>query len=291
MPPFRVNAKSAQVWPHPLVRRNDSGQGPCVPDSTCRHTRRAAVRLLSGCALAVPAALRSQAAGAIKGWCRRDPIVKIGDMTVDIALFSNPEMDELATGPAQLVISVPVGIPTRFVASDPGFGHRGYDVRFSEVRELIATDRSVAIQVEAYVPASDSEVGPLPLLVELTPLGGGLPAPDQAEGWANEWVILRSNLTMSDFEAPPPPDGSGDPPPPPPPDESGDPPPPPPPDESGDPTPPPPAPNESGDAQRPPSLSEQSAGGTPTHRRGQKAREKHRKGHRKKKGRGRKNSR
>ena len=80
---------------------------------TCCHTRRAAVRLLSVCALAAPAALRSGAARAIKGWCRRDPIVKIGDVTAHVVLSSYAEMNELATGPSQLVITVPKGVPTQ----------------------------------------------------------------------------------------------------------------------------------------------------------------------------------
>ena len=64
--------------------------------SACCHTRRAAVRLLAVCALAAPAALRSGAARAIRGWCRRDPIVKIGDVTAHIVLSSYAEMNELS---------------------------------------------------------------------------------------------------------------------------------------------------------------------------------------------------
>ena len=60
-----------------------------------------------------PAALRSGAARAIKGWCRRDPIVKIGDVTAHVVLSSYAEMDELATGASQLVITVPAGVPTQ----------------------------------------------------------------------------------------------------------------------------------------------------------------------------------
>ena len=164
---------------------------------TCGHTRRAAIRLLSVCALAAPAALRSQSARAIKGWCRRDPIVKIGDLTVDIVLSSYSDMNEQATGPTQLVITVPPGIPTRFVADDPGFGRHGYDVRFVESRELIADDRSVDVQVEAYTPAANPPEGPLPILLKVTALGDGRPASGETEGLANEWVILRANSRCS----------------------------------------------------------------------------------------------
>ena len=50
---------------------------------------------------------------------------------------------------------------------------------------------------------SDGGEGPLPILVTFTPLGDDRPAPGQAEGWANEWVTLRSNLAAIDFKTPP----------------------------------------------------------------------------------------
>ena len=170
---------------------------------TCGHTRRAAMRLFSVCALAAPAALRSRAARAIMGWCRRDPIVMIGDVTAHVVLSSYAEMNELATGPSQLVITVPEGVPTRFVAYDPGFGHFGYDVRFLESRDLIADDRSVEVQVEARAPAANPPEGPLPLFVTFTALGNARPDSDQAEGRANEWLLLRTNLAVRDFAPPP----------------------------------------------------------------------------------------
>ena len=171
--------------------------------SACCHTRRAAVRLLAVCALTAPAALRSEAARAIRGWCRRDPIVKIGDVTAHVVLSSYDEMNELATGASQLVITVPEGVPTRFVACDPGFGHLGYDLRFVESRELIASDGSIEVQVEAFAPAANPPDAPLPLWLTFTALGHGRPASDQAEGQANEWLLLRANLAVRDFAPPP----------------------------------------------------------------------------------------
>ena len=202
---FRENAKPPQSWSHPAHENEEeprwartvmTGSAPC-------HTRRAAVRLLSVCALAAPAALRSGSARAIKGWCRRDPIVMIGDVTAHVVLSSYAEMNELATGPSQLVITVPEGVPTRFVAYDPGFGHFGYDVRFVESPDLIANAGSIEVQVNAHAPAATPSEGPLPLFVTFTSLGHGRPASDQAEGQANEWVLLRANLAMRDFAPPP----------------------------------------------------------------------------------------
>src|SRR5215213_1186248 len=205
MPLLRENAASAQAWPHPAHEQEAERRGTrtVMGGSACCHTRRAAIRLLSSCAVAAPAALRSGAARAIKGWCRRDPIVKIGDVTAHVVLSSYAEMDELATGASQLVITVPEGVPTRFVACDPGFGHLGYDVRFVESRDLIADDRSIEVQVEAHAPAANPSEGPLPLLLAFTALGRGRPASNQAEGQANEWLLLRANLAVRDFALPP----------------------------------------------------------------------------------------
>ena len=203
MPTFRENAQPVQTWPHPANEEVPPLPRTVVHGVTSCHTRRAAVRLLSVGALAAPAALRSGAARAIKGWCRRDPIVKIGDVTAHIVLSSYAEMDELATGASRLVITVPEGVPTRFLASDPGFGHLGYDVRFVESRDLIAKDGSIEVQVEAHTPATNPPEGPLPLLLAFTALGHGRPASQQAEGQANAWLLLRANLAVRDFAPPP----------------------------------------------------------------------------------------
>ena len=202
MTTFRTNAEPAQAWSHPATEEERHATRTVIGGSGCCHTRRAAVRLLAVCALAAPAALRSEAARAIKGWCRRDPIVKIGDVTAHIVLSSHDEMNELATGASQLVITVPEGVPTRFVACDPGFGHLGYDVRFVESRELIANDGSIEVQVEAFAPAANPPDAPLPLWLTFTALGHGRPASDQAEGQANEWLLLRANLAVRDFAPP-----------------------------------------------------------------------------------------
>jgi hypothetical protein len=167
------------------------------------------VRFLWLCALAVPVASQSPAARAISGWCRRDPIVKIGDLTARVVLSSSSAMDDLATGPTKVVFTVPAGTPTEFVATDPGFGHHGYDVRFVESPELMATDQLVEAQVEIYAPAKNPPDGPLPLLVTFTPLGNGLPISEESQGLANQWVFHRSNLSVRDFTAPSPSPGDG----------------------------------------------------------------------------------
>lgn len=195
------------------VTARTPSRGPAVSGvagGTRCASRRAAVRLLAGGALAAPAALRPPGAGAIKGWCRRDPVVQIGERTVQIVLRSDAAMHTLATGPTQLVVTVPAGAATRFLADDPGFGHHGYDVRFTESRAFVAAGGALDVQVEAYAPATDPAGGPLPVVLEFTPRGGGPPAGSRAAGRANEWVRLRATLPAPDLPAPddpPPADG------------------------------------------------------------------------------------
>lgn len=190
---FPGDASSRQALPPARGGKGSPVAGPAA--ASARHlTRRAAVGLLAAGAVAVPAALRAPSALAVKGWCKQDPIVKIGDLTVQIVLSSEAAMHGRATGPTQIVIQVPAGVRARFVADDPGFGHHGYDVRFTESPDLIADTRSVGIVIDALVPAADPPGGPLPLVLECFPLGSGPRVAQRAEGVANAWVRLQATF-------------------------------------------------------------------------------------------------
>lgn len=195
MSPFHDHAGPSHHRRHSTHEDNRRASSRVAPGATpFRLGRRAAVRLLAGGALAIPAALQAPSSLAIKGWCRRDPIVKIGDLTVQLILSSDAAIHSRATGPTQIVVQVPPGIATEFVADDPGFGRFGYDVRFIESHELVAGSRFVGVVLDAYVPAADAPEGPLPLVLECYPRGDGEPVVDRAEGLANEWVSLRASL-------------------------------------------------------------------------------------------------
>ncbi|HYN88701.1 MAG TPA: hypothetical protein VER55_09230 [Ardenticatenaceae bacterium] len=161
-------------------------------DSPCRHPRRDAVRLLGLAALTLPAALRPSAAYALRGWCRLDPIVMIDGQLASIFVASYLEMQLLATGKTQVIVTVPPGVRSQLVATDVGFGLHGYDVRFAESGELTATHDGLDIQIEVVVPARDAREGPLPVTVDFIPIGFGRLTPGSAEGLANTWVILRA---------------------------------------------------------------------------------------------------
>jgi hypothetical protein len=140
--------------------------------------------------------LHPRDARATHGWCQQDPIVKIDGQTADIFLSSHLEMLTLASGPAKIVVTVPTGISTRLVATDPGFGGNGYDVRFAESDRLTDNPNVLQVRIKVYAPALDDLTGVLPLTlplrVKFTPRGNGRLVAGEATGEANSWVTLRT---------------------------------------------------------------------------------------------------
>jgi hypothetical protein len=156
-----------------------------------RLSRRRAVHLLGTAALAAVAAARSAGeAGAARSWCRTDPVVKIDGRVADVFLSSDRKLRRAATGPAELVLALPPGVPGRLLAVDRGFGGHGYVVTFVEDAALARGDGGFAVRVDAYVPSAD---GSLPLVVDFAPRSSGLAAA-RGRGRVNtRWVSLRTS--------------------------------------------------------------------------------------------------
>jgi hypothetical protein len=150
--------------------------------------RRGALKFFAGGALAlVPAAVRSEPAAAGRTWCRLDPVVKIDGKTADIWLSSYQELNQAATGPTKIVISMPTGIQGSVLATDRGFGGLGYDIRF-ETTSTLSSSGSIKVKIAVYTPSSNST---LPLKVEFTPRSSGL-ASGSASGYVNQTIIVRT---------------------------------------------------------------------------------------------------
>src|SRR5687768_1966936 len=126
-------------------------------------------------------------ASATKGWCRTDPVVLIGGQVADIFVSGPLTAPLLVTGPNQVIVSVPVGVPAHLVLADLGFG-RGTLVEFRESHALRVTDEGVEVRIDVYVPATDSA---MPVRVEFAPHVIGILWPSQVEGTANSWVTLN----------------------------------------------------------------------------------------------------
>ena len=139
-------------------------------------------------ALAPVVAARRVDAG--RAWCRTDPVVSIAGDVADIFTSAPLTAPLLVTGPTEIVVTVPEGVPAAVVLTDLGFG-KGEVISFQESSKLRATDRGVEVLIKVRVPATDDT---MPVRVEFAPRIIGILWPASAEGTANSWVVLRTEL-------------------------------------------------------------------------------------------------
>lgn len=155
-----------------------------------RYTRRDALRIFGGSALALAATLKLDDAGASRAWCRTDPIIKVNGQLAHIYVSGPVNAPLLVTGPTEVVVSTPVGADAEHIASDNGFG-QGYVVTFVESKKLRATDEGVELNIAVLVPATDDT---MPVKVEFASRITGILSMDSALGTANRWVSLDTTL-------------------------------------------------------------------------------------------------
>jgi hypothetical protein len=152
-------------------------------------SRRRALRLLGGAALAAIPALRlASEAEAARGWCRADPLLRIAGQFVHVYITSSSTMLQSATDKIRLTVFVPTGVRGKLVDVLADFGE-GYDVRFRESSLLHVVDGQVPVIVSVYCPARDSS---LPVMVEFAPVGDGPLSPGSASGTANSLITFRA---------------------------------------------------------------------------------------------------
>lgn len=154
-----------------------------------RLTRRHALRIFAGTALAAaPVVWSGRNALAGRGWCYAEPVFLVGDWVVDVTLGSDVAMLLAASGPIDLVLTVPAGVSASLLAADAGFGH-GYAIDIQASPGLPGSAAGTRLAVEARAPATDSS---LPVTVTVTIL---VPDDDAmratAEGIANRWITVR----------------------------------------------------------------------------------------------------
>jgi hypothetical protein len=133
---------------------------------SARAARRTLVPLALVVAVLICASPRVSAGIA---WCKTDPIVAVGDESVNIYVSAPETILGAATGPTDVVVYVPVGSATEVLFTDPGFGY-GETVTIVESNRLRAGGNGTQIIVAVTVPASAS----LPVLVEIVPQSAGV---------------------------------------------------------------------------------------------------------------------
>jgi hypothetical protein len=164
-------------------------QEPVCSDTATRSRRHV---LRSAVALAATAVVAdNQPSFAGRGWCRSDPVVLIGGILVDIFCTANLTTMLRVTGPTQIVITTPEGVPAALVLGGIGFG-RGEQVQFKTSHELLKLGSNIDVKVEVYVPAPDGlEIG-----VEFAPRIVGILNPARADGFSNQWITLNTQLSL-----------------------------------------------------------------------------------------------
>jgi hypothetical protein len=171
-----------------MTRMHDA-VGRADYDAT-RSRQRGGIRSIAAAlvlALALLAVFAPNTSASIH-WCRTDPAVSINGQTVNIFVASTEEIYQQATGPTDVVVSVPVGVSAQLLWTDPGFGY-GETVTIVESSRLRVTASGVQIMVSAYVPAT----GSLPVLVEIVPANAGV-VTASAQGATNAQVRVRTTV-------------------------------------------------------------------------------------------------
>jgi hypothetical protein len=129
-------------------------------------------------------------AEAYRTWCRSDPVVAVDGVLADV--FVSVPVDGLTgvNGPTRIVITVPDGVGATLAVPGVGFGY-GEEVSFVGSRSLAVTDNGIQVRVAVYLPASD---GAMPVQVEVAPRVVGILDPVVAEGAANAWLRVKTQL-------------------------------------------------------------------------------------------------
>ncbi len=128
-------------------------------------------------------------AGAIVGWCSKDPVVQIGSTRANIWVSSPEEILQAVKGPTRVKVTVPEGVPTELIATDDGFGwDPAYEVEFYESNRLEVTNLGIQVKVVVQVPANAD----LPVLVEIADRDGDVL--DSLTGVTNVPIVIRTRI-------------------------------------------------------------------------------------------------
>lgn len=149
--------------------------------------------LTAAVALALFGGLTVSKTDAARGWCQVDPVIMVDGQMADIFVGSSPTMLLKATGPIEIVITIPAKSTGYVVFTDLGFLH-GYDISFQKSNNLAKDSRHTQLTIDVYAPATTSS---LPVTVTFAPRSLGSSLTDilfgtSATGSSNQWVSLAT---------------------------------------------------------------------------------------------------
>lgn len=125
---------------------------------------------------------------AARGWCRSDPLLRIGDELVYVVFSAPQTIRREVTGPTTIVVRVPKGTKAERISHGSGFG-AGEVVRFEETAS--SPEATIPVEIEASIPASDD----LPVTMEFSRRTRGRQTPVLSEGRTNVWIRLSATVS------------------------------------------------------------------------------------------------
>jgi hypothetical protein len=132
-------------------------------------------------------------ADAARGWCMVDPLIMVDGQMADVFVSSDPAMLLKASGPIDMVITIPTGSKGVVILTDLGF-LKGYKISFKHSSALTKTKSHTQVRVSVYAPNKGAR---LPVKVTFAPrtLNSGPTAilfGKSASGYSNSWVTLKT---------------------------------------------------------------------------------------------------
>jgi hypothetical protein len=121
------------------------------------------------------------------GWCRSDPVIDVAGTKLRVDVSSSREIRDSVTGPTQVMVLRPSGVPVDWELVDDGFAGQGYNVEVVDADDLRVTEGGTQVQIRVYVPAADA----LPVRVKLADDESDDPL-DRDDGRTNRWVTVEA---------------------------------------------------------------------------------------------------
>jgi hypothetical protein len=152
-------------------------------------TRRHTFRLIGAATISALSAGQFRGdASAARGWCRADPILRIGGQKAHVYITSPRAMLRSATDKIVLIVTIPDEVDGKLVDILSDFDE-GYDVDFESSSTMHVVDGMIPVRAAVYCPARDDT---LSVSVEFAPVGDGPLSAGYADGSANSWIIVTT---------------------------------------------------------------------------------------------------
>lgn len=173
-----------------------------MPRSLEPVSRRGLLRLAVGAGAAALAGLSPRGAGAARGWCRVDPIIRLGAENVGpeihvwaaVRWFSKKDARRLSNGAIKVIVSVPANLAktSKRIDRHRGFGD-GFDVDIRPDLAPWSGATDIPVQVRVMVPF-DRRAAAMTWITADPPTGRGQLRLGRTVGRVNRWMTITATV-------------------------------------------------------------------------------------------------